>query len=63
MQVTPLNRPLPPGEGWGEGPATSDSSISSHPLSEVGWVSVKRRIKPSIKSKCFVRQLLLHIWS
>src|SRR5258708_5613353 len=29
-QVTPLDRPLPPGEGWGEGlPATSDSSISS----------------------------------
>src|SRR5258708_4345287 len=26
VQVTPLNRPLPPGEGWGEGlPATSDS--------------------------------------
>src|SRR5260221_11565304 len=34
VQVTPLNRPLPPGEGWGEGlPATSDSPISSHPLS------------------------------
>src|SRR5258708_24516016 len=38
VQVTPLNRPLPPGEGWGEGlPATSVRSISSHPLSE-GWV-------------------------
>src|SRR6266446_645781 len=40
-QVTPLDRPLPPGEGRGEGlPATSVSSISSHPLSEgraVGW--------------------------
>src|SRR5229473_5935901 len=33
VQVTPLDRPLPPGEGWGEGPpATSDSSISSQPL-------------------------------
>src|SRR5713226_1852934 len=32
VQVTPLHRPLPPGEGRGEGlPATSDSSISSHP--------------------------------
>ena len=36
MQV-PLNRPLPPGEGRGEGlPATSDGSISSHPLSVGG---------------------------
>src|SRR5258708_30814445 len=33
VQVTPLDRPLPPGEGWGEGlPATSVRSISSHPL-------------------------------
>ena len=33
VQVTPLDRPLPPGERWGEGlPATSVSSISSHPL-------------------------------
>src|SRR5258708_45483 len=33
VQVTPLDRPLPPGEGWGEGlPATSVSPISSHPL-------------------------------
>src|SRR5258708_38974306 len=32
-QVTPLDRPLPLGEGRGEGlPATSVSSISSHPL-------------------------------
>src|SRR6266446_10363692 len=31
-QVTLLDRPLPPGEGRGEGlPATSDRSISSHP--------------------------------
>src|SRR5258708_6835816 len=38
VQVTPLNRPLPPGEGWGEGlPATSVRSSSSHPRSE-GWV-------------------------
>src|SRR5258708_36429132 len=28
-QVTTLDRPLPPGEGWGEGlPATPESSIS-----------------------------------
>src|SRR5258708_1341244 len=34
-QVTPPDRPLPPGEGWGEGlPATSESSISSRPLSD-----------------------------
>ncbi len=33
VQVAPLDRPLPPGEGWGEGlPATYDKSISSHPL-------------------------------
>ena len=33
VQVTPLHRPLPPGEGRGEGlAATSDSSISSRPL-------------------------------
>src|SRR6266446_3740559 len=33
VQVTPLDRPLPAGEGRGEGlSATSDSSISSHPL-------------------------------
>src|SRR5260370_2760592 len=33
VQVTPLNRPLSPGEGWGEGlSATSDSSTSSQPL-------------------------------
>src|SRR5258708_38664060 len=33
VQVTPLDRPLPAGEGWGEGlPATSVSSISSQPL-------------------------------
>src|SRR5258708_16580275 len=33
VQVTPLDRPLPPGEGRGEGlPATSASPISSHPL-------------------------------
>src|SRR5258707_1098351 len=32
VQVTPLDRPLPPGEGRGEGlPTMSDSSISSHP--------------------------------
>src|SRR5258708_13058942 len=37
VQVTPLDRPLPAGEGWGEGlPSTSVSSISSHPLSEGG---------------------------
>src|SRR5258708_1504868 len=36
VQVTPLDRPLPPGEGWGEGPpAMSDRSISSHRLSGV----------------------------
>src|SRR6266446_3018143 len=34
VQVAPLDRPLPPGEGWGEGLATtSASSISSQPLS------------------------------
>src|SRR5258708_3522322 len=33
VQVTPLNRPLPPGEGWGEGlPPTSGSSTSSQPM-------------------------------
>src|SRR5258708_34986931 len=33
VQVAPLDRPLPPGEGWGEGlPATSVGSISSHRL-------------------------------
>src|SRR5258708_4407946 len=40
-QVTRLDRPLPPGEGRGEGlPALADSSISSHPLSDGragGW--------------------------
>src|SRR5258708_2761477 len=44
VQVTPLDRPLPPGEGWGEGlPATSVSPISSHPL-RVAAVGRERRV-------------------
>src|SRR5260370_24402223 len=53
VQVTPLDRPLPPGEGRGEGlPATSVNSISSHPLSvavghRVAAISAIQIEKPS----------------
>src|SRR5258708_29796528 len=44
VQVTPLHRPLPPGEGRGEGlPARSDSSISSHSLRATPNASAMRR--------------------
>ena len=29
MQVPRLERPLPPGEGWGEGPVKSTSSLAT----------------------------------
>src|SRR5258708_38478844 len=54
-QVTPLDRPLPPGEGWGEGlPATPESLVSSQPLSGGGgWTGAKgqmRRQKLSLEA-------------
>src|SRR5258708_23401288 len=52
MQVTPLDRPLRAGEGWGEGlPATSVSSISSQPLSECGGWG-ERRVKTPATGCC-----------